>query len=49
MLFHFLYVILKVNLSDTAAERESRVSEIEAELSRAQAICSRLSQVSTVV
>ncbi|KAG6675327.1 hypothetical protein I3842_15G095500 [Carya illinoinensis] len=33
-----------VNLSGTAAQRESRVSEIEAELSRAQATCSRLAQ-----
>ncbi|KAG6625188.1 nuclear-pore anchor-like isoform X1 [Carya illinoinensis] len=33
-----------VKLSDTAAQRESRLSEIEAELSRAQATRSRLSQ-----
>lgn len=38
-------MIVKVNLSETAAEREARLSGIEAELSRAQAACSRLSQV----
>ncbi|KAL5568783.1 hypothetical protein UlMin_025358 [Ulmus minor] len=33
-----------VNLSDTAAEREARVSETEAELARSQTACARLSQ-----
>ncbi|GKV46204.1 hypothetical protein SLEP1_g53206 [Rubroshorea leprosula] len=33
-----------VNLSDTAAQKEVRLSEIEAELVRAQASCTRLSQ-----
>lgn len=49
MLFILLMVIPKVKLSDTAAQRESRLSEIEAELSRAQATRSRLSQVSTLL
>ncbi|XP_024018829.1 nuclear-pore anchor isoform X2 [Morus notabilis] len=33
-----------VNLTDNAAEREARLNEIEAELARSQAACTRLSQ-----
>ena len=36
---------LKVNLTDRAADREARISELEAELARSQATCARLSQV----
>lgn len=36
---------MKVELSDNAAQREARLSEISAELSRTQAACARLSQV----
>jgi hypothetical protein len=38
-----------VKLSDNAAQREARVSEIEAELARTQAASSRFSQVSTML
>ncbi|KAJ6322496.1 hypothetical protein OIU77_012355 [Salix suchowensis] len=33
-----------VNLTDRAADREARISELEAELARSQATCARLSQ-----
>ena len=39
---------LKVNLTDRAADREARISELEAELARSQAACARLSQVGFV-
>ena len=36
---------MKVNLTDTAALREARLSDAEAELARSQAACARLLQV----
>lgn len=36
---------VKVNLTDRAANREARISELEAELARSQATCTRLLQV----
>lgn len=40
-----LIVIVKVNLTDNAVEREARLNESEAELARSRAACTRLSQV----
>jgi len=38
-------VFLKVRLSENAAHKEARLSEVEAELARCRATCSRLEQV----
>lgn len=38
-------VLLKVHLSENAAHKEARLSEVEAELARCRAACSRLEQV----
>lgn len=38
-------IIFKVNLSDNAGLKEARLSEIESELARSHAACTRLSQV----
>lgn len=42
-------MIVKVNLTDNVAQKEARVSEIEAELARSVANCARLSQVCSVI
>ena len=42
-------MVVKVNLTDNAAERESRLNEHQAELARSQVACARLSQVSDFV
>lgn len=36
---------MKINLTDNAAKKEARLAQIEAELVRSQATCTRLSQV----
>jgi len=38
-------VLLKVHLGEKAAHKEARLSEVEAELARCRAACSRLEQV----
>ncbi|CAN0901754.1 Nuclear-pore anchor [Linum grandiflorum] len=38
-----------VNLTDSASKKDARLSEVEAELARSQAICSRLSQAKEIV
>lgn len=40
---------LKVNMTDTAALREARLSDAEAELSRSKAACARLLQVTLML
>lgn len=40
-----LLMTVKVNLAENAAQKEARLSEVEAELVRSRAECSRLSQV----
>lgn len=40
---------MKVNTSESAAQREARLSETEAELSRTKAACARFSQVILMV
>lgn len=46
MMFSFLsYCFVKINLTDNAAQREARLAQTEAELGRAQATCTRLTQV----
>lgn len=42
-------MLVKVNLTDSAAQKEARLSEIEAELARSRATCERLSQVGRMV
>lgn len=42
-------LMVKVNLTDNAAEREARLNEGRAELARSKAACARLSQVSFVL
>ena len=41
----FFSFVLKVNLSETAAQREARISEIDMELVRSRAEFAHLSQV----
>lgn len=46
MMFSFLsFCFVKINLTDNAAQREARLAETESELARAQATCTRLTQV----
>jgi nucleoprotein TPR len=47
--FHFWFVIVKVNSSNSSGQREARVSEMESELARSQAACARLKEVSTML
>lgn len=42
-------LILKVKLSENAAQREARLSEAEAELARTKDSCTHLSQVSSIL
>lgn len=46
---HQLTLILKVKLSENAAQREARLSEAEAELARTKDSCTHLSQVSSML
>ena len=40
-----MILFVEVNLSENVAQKDSRVSELEAELARSRAECTRLSQV----
>lgn len=42
-------IIFKVNLSDSAGLKEAQLNEIESELARSHAACTRLSQVVSVL
>lgn len=42
-------IIFKVHLSDSAGLKEARLNEIESELARSHAACTRLSQVVSVL
>ena len=39
------FMFVEVNLSENAAQKGGRLSEVEAELARSQATCARLSEV----
>ena len=39
------FMFVKVNLSENVAQKEGRLIEVEAELVRSQATCTRLSEV----
>ena len=45
MMMMMLLLLWKVHLTENAAQKEARLSELEAELGRSKAACTRLEQV----